>query len=245
MRVLYGPIHSWRFGRSLGIDLLAGKGKRCPLNCLYCQYGETVYPTWQRRVWTPVGRLRGDLAALGRIEADGVTFAGLGEPTLAANLVECVAAVREVWAGPVRILTGGALLPDLGVRGDLLAFDEVVIKLDAPDEALFRQINRPVSGFPYRLADVVSGIVRLREAYRGRLVLQMMWVQANRCATAEMAALARRLGPDQVQLDTPLQPALGGPLNEAEMADVVRAFEGLPVRHIYEQGAAAIRPRTM
>ena len=31
MRILYGPIDSWRFGRSLGVDPLAAKHKLCPV----------------------------------------------------------------------------------------------------------------------------------------------------------------------------------------------------------------------
>ena len=75
--------------------------------------------------------------------SQGSPASGLGEPTLAANLPELVASVRERVALPVLVLTGGALVPDAHVRRDLACFDQVVVTLNAPDEALFRQINRP------------------------------------------------------------------------------------------------------
>ena len=41
MRVIYGPVPSWRLGRSLGVDPLGGGEKRCTFDCLYCQLGPT------------------------------------------------------------------------------------------------------------------------------------------------------------------------------------------------------------
>jgi wyosine [tRNA(Phe)-imidazoG37] synthetase (radical SAM superfamily) len=186
-----------------------------------------------------------DLASLGETSTDCVTFAGLGEPTLATNLPALVAAIQERFTPPVILLTGGGLLPREDVRRDLLVFDAVVATLNAPDEALFEQLNRPVSGYPYSLAAIVEGLRRFRQAYAGRLVLQMMFVQANAHAAPQMAALARSLDVDEVQLNTPLQPALGGPISAAEMKKVARAFVGLPVRSIYKDGQAQVRPRFM
>jgi wyosine [tRNA(Phe)-imidazoG37] synthetase (radical SAM superfamily) len=245
MRTLYGPIDSWRFGRSLGVDPLAGKEKRCPFSCTYCQYGETPHPTWRRQPFVAVDRLEADLDLLGAVPADCVTFAGLGEPTLATNLPDLVAAVRRRFQQPVIVLTNSALIPDGNVRRDLLCFDAVVAKLDAPDAALFQQINRPGGGFPYSLAAIVEGIRRFRRMYGGRLVLQMMFVQASRHAAPQMARLARSLEPDEVQLDTPLQPALGGPLSRAEMQAIEVAFAGLPVRSVYARDGVQVKPRFM
>ncbi len=245
MRVLYGPVDSWRLGRSLGVDPLAQRTKQCPLSCIYCQYGPTANGSLRRQVWVLPERLRQELIELGPVEADCVTFAGLGEPTLALNLPDLVAEVRAALDLPVVILTGSALMPLSEVRRDLLVFDTVAIKLDAPDEALFRQINRPVSSYCFPFDAVLDGIRQFRSVYTGRFVLQMMWVQANRHAAGQMAALARSHDPDQVQLDTPLQPALGGPVSAAQMAEIERAFAGLPVRSIYQDGQARVIPRLM
>jgi wyosine [tRNA(Phe)-imidazoG37] synthetase (radical SAM superfamily) len=244
MRLLYGPIDSWRFGRSLGVDPLAARHKLCPFSCLYCQYGETERRTVRRQVFVSAERLEREIDALGQVAADGVTFAGLGEPTLAANLPDLVAVVRQAFALPVVILTGGGLMAHDDVRRDLLSCDGVAIKLDAPDETLFRQINRPGTGYPHSFAAIVAGIRRFRSAYAGRLILQMMFVQANKDVAPRMAALARSLDPDQVQLNTPLQPALGHPVSAAEMRQIERAFAGLPVRSVVDDdGQVRIRPR--
>lgn len=245
MRTLYGPVDSWRFGRSLGVDPLAGREKRCPLCCAYCQYGSTGHPTMRRQAYVTPSQLREDIRSLGIVDADTITFAGLGEPTLAANLSELAAVARKAFAQPLVVLTGSALLPVAQVQQDLGAFDVVVAKLDAPNDALFRQINRPAAGYPYSVAAIVEGMRRFRQVYAGRLVLQMMFVQANKHAAPQLAALARSLEPDEVQLNTPLQPAFAGPLSAAEMQVVALEFAGLAVQSVYQGGEARIRPRSM
>jgi wyosine [tRNA(Phe)-imidazoG37] synthetase (radical SAM superfamily) len=243
MRVIYGPIDSWRFGRSLGVDPLAGRTKMCPFSCIYCQYGPTLHPTRRRGTFVTVERLRPELESLGNVEADCVTFAGLGEPTLAQNLPALVAEVRRRLDLPILLLTGSALMPREEVRRDLVAFDQVAAKLDAPEEMIYRQINRPMNGFPYPLAAIVEGIRQFRRKYTGRLILQMMFLRSNVHLADEMAALARSIKADEIQLNTPLQPALGGPISAAEMKEVEEAFEGLPVRCVYDRDRARVRPR--
>ena len=43
--ILYGPIHSRRLGRSLGINLMPTGYKLCSYNCVYCHYGWTKIET--------------------------------------------------------------------------------------------------------------------------------------------------------------------------------------------------------
>ena len=42
MRIVYGPVASWRLGRSPGIDPLGGTRKRCTFDCPYCPEYEYV-----------------------------------------------------------------------------------------------------------------------------------------------------------------------------------------------------------
>ena len=37
MKIVYGPIASWRLGRSLGVDLINQSHKICSFDCIYCQ----------------------------------------------------------------------------------------------------------------------------------------------------------------------------------------------------------------
>jgi wyosine [tRNA(Phe)-imidazoG37] synthetase (radical SAM superfamily) len=196
-----------------------------------------------------VEELQDDLDTLGPFDCDQVTFAGLGEPTLARNLPALVEVVRSYVDTEIAILTGSGLLPRPDVRRDLLHFDHVVAKLDAPSERLMQQINRPGAGFPYSWTALVDGIRRFRETFTGRMSLQMMFLQANARTAPQMAELARSLGADEIHLDTPLQPALGGPVSAPQMASIEQAFSGLPahvtVRSIYHAGQARATPRML
>jgi len=170
---------------------------------------------------------------------DYITFSGVAEPTLAANLGPLVRAVRERSPYPIAILTNSSLMTREDVRRDLALFDLVAAKVDAPNEALFQAINRPF--VPYSLEEIVEGIRRFREGFTGRVALQMMFVEANKDHASEMAELARELRPDEVQLNTPLRPSPVRPLSREEMELIQEAFQGLNVLNIYK----AQRPKVV
>ncbi|MDH7486147.1 MAG: hypothetical protein QHJ81_07695 [Anaerolineae bacterium] len=141
---------------------------------------------------------------------------------------------------PIAILTNASLISQEDVRRALALFDVVVAKLDAASEELFRQINRPFVSCT--LADIVMGLRRFRQAFGGKLALQMMFVEANRKWAAEMAALARSCAPDEVQLNTPLRPSPVPPLSPKEMEEIEAAFAGLPVVNVYKAKRPAVTP---
>jgi len=106
MAIIYGPVPSWRLGRSLGIDLLSTKVKTCSFNCVYCQLGKTVNSLIERKEFVPLSRLVLELEPLKNknIEADYATFSGLGEPTLASNLGQAIRLVKTALGLPVAAL---------------------------------------------------------------------------------------------------------------------------------------------
>jgi len=181
------------------------------------------------------------LAAIGNVAIDTVTFSGVAEPTLAINLRELVAVVREVMSNhPVAVLTNASLIWREDVRADLRHFDIVVAKVDAPTEELFRRVNRPVGGVS--LAQILAGIGEFREGFDGKLALQMMFTEANRDQAGQVAALARTLHADQVQLNTPPRPCPVQPLSEGEMAGIEAEFVGLPTINVYTAERPQVTP---
>jgi wyosine [tRNA(Phe)-imidazoG37] synthetase (radical SAM superfamily) len=79
---LFGPVHSRRLGRSLGIDLVPFK--TCSYNCVYCECGRTTVKTVERREFFPIDEVLAEIRAylLHSPELDFITFSGSGEPTL-------------------------------------------------------------------------------------------------------------------------------------------------------------------
>jgi wyosine [tRNA(Phe)-imidazoG37] synthetase (radical SAM superfamily) len=241
MSIVYGPVPSWRLGRSLGIDLLPGRGKTCTFDCVYCQLGRTTRPLAKRGEFVALDALARELEVVQGVRADFVTFSGTGEPTLAANLGDAIGLARRALGLPVAVLTNSSLITREDVRRDLARADVVVAKLDAPDERLFQRVNRPLPGFSVK--EVIEGIRVFRDAYGGRLALQIMFVEANRRAAPALAAIAAKLAPDEIQINTPLRPCPVAPLPPETLARVGERFWDLGGVHtVYEAARPDVTP---
>jgi len=252
---IYGPVDSWRFGRSLGVDLIL-ETSVCSFNCVYCQLGAIQEVTAARRLFVPTERVMEDLRASAWRGSDIVTFSGSGEPTLALNLGEALDEVKAHTGITTHVLTNGTLLNDPEVRAALLRADRVSVKLDAADEETFRRVNRPAPGIT--LAAIVEGTIRFRAEYRGHLDSQVMFLPANRGMAEALSGLLLRIRPDEIQLNTPKRaypsrwfvetrgrydyreaPAKLTPLRVIEPGEaaaieaLIRARTGLPVSSIY------------
>ncbi len=239
--ILYGPVSSWRLGRSLGVDILSTKTKLCSFDCIYCQLGETVRPQVRRREFVTLAELARELEAVGDIAIDYATFSGMGEPTLASNLGQAIDMVRSTLGSPVAVLTNSSLMPREDVRQELAQADVVVAKVDAPDEALYYQVNRP--RVRYSLGEILEAIRLFRSEYKGKLALQMMFVDANKAHAAQMARLAKQLSPDEVQLNTPLRPCAVSPLPPEEIAAIQQEFSTLSgVVTVYQASRPEVIP---
>lgn len=200
---VYGPVRSWRFGRSLGIDPIAGESA-CSFNCTYCQLGNIIRMTDHRQIFVPTERVLADLQASSWQDADIITFSGNGEPTLALNLRELIEAVKACTGKPVLVLTNGTLLGDPEVRRDLRDADEVAVKLDAADDRHLQLVNRPVPGVT--MESILQGTELFRREYSGKLALQVMLMPMNVAQADAIIRVIRRLCPDEVQLNTPTRP---------------------------------------
>ncbi len=227
-------------GRSLGIDPVSTKSKTCSFDCVYCQLGHTVHPLTDRKEFVTVEEMVGELKKLELPPLDYVTFSGMAEPTLAKNLGELVTAVKEILSRPVAILTNSSLIIREDVRRDLTLMDLVVAKIDAPNEKLFRQINRPFTC--HSLKDIIEGVRRFREEFGGMLALQMMFIEANAGYAKAMAAIARSLSPDEVQINTPLRPSPVPPLSPERIAAVEKEFHGLKIISVYRAARPEVSP---
>ncbi len=208
LSAVYGPVRSWRLGQSLGIDLLLSDSI-CSFRCIYCQLGKIHRPTRQRAIFVPTDKVLADLAASAWDQADVITFSGNGEPTLALNLGECLEEVSRRTAKPTIVLTNATLLGDPAVRGDLARADRVFVKLDAASDRGLAIVDHPVedpSDTRSPIAGIVDGILAFRRDYRGYMAIQTMVMPANLTELDGLCELYARIGPDEIQLNTPLRP---------------------------------------
>ncbi len=208
---LFGPVPSRRFGRSLGVDLTPYK--TCNFDCIFCQLGKTTAKTSERREYVPVEEV---IAELGDWiessgEADYITLAGSGEPTLHSRFGEVIEFARKASGIPVALLTNGALLADKEVRASASKANVVKISLSAGDSASFKYINRPHPDIDF--ADVIEGMKTFREEFSGELWLEvfMLWgVNSTQSEVSRIAELAQSIHPDRIQLNTAVRPPAEG-----------------------------------
>ena len=220
MSSIYGPVESWRLGKSLGIDLLMDPST-CSFNCTYCQLGFIQRITTERKIYVPTKKVLDDFKSSNWQEANVVTFSGSGEPTLAKNIGEVIRGIKKIISFkkiPIAILTNGTLFNDPNVREDILNADIISVKLDGPDDEALKAINRPAKGI--NLETILSGIKKIKEdikhkateiRYRKPLLqVQIMFMPQNKDKIEQLGNLLNEIKPDEVALNTPTRPYPSG-----------------------------------
>jgi len=241
MKSVYGPVASWRLGKSLGIDLICSEEKICSFNCIYCQLEKTKKITDQKDTFISIKTVRKELQnALKKTSPDVITLSGTGEPTLAENIDKAIQMIRELSDLPLAILTNSTLFNDESVRENLRKIDIIVAKLDAPNQEIFEKINRPASTVTFE--KTFNGIKKLRKEFCGKFALQIMFMNENKEYAFELAELAREINPDEVEINTPLRPCPVKPLTEKELNEIEKEFDGLNTLSVYNSPKPKTNP---
>lgn len=201
---VYGPVSSWRYGRSLGIDAI-GNVSTCSFNCVYCQLGEIETKTCDRAIYVPTEKILDDLQVFAPWDVDIITLSGSGEPTLALNLGEILSSIKQRTGRPTLVLTNGTLLGNSDVRQALALADKVSIKIDALSPEQLQRINRPVGGIDP--ANIWEGLQQFRVEYSGELAIQTMILAPwDAGVKAKYMHLMQAIAPNEIQLNTPKRP---------------------------------------
>lgn len=180
---IYGPVHSRRFGLSLGINLLPADGKICTFDCVYCECGynaahrpklpmptrEEVRTALEKR-WAPVAR--------GFSDPETVTFAGNGEPTCHPDfpaIVEDTLEVRRkvVSTAKICVLSNATQITRQEVHDALRRVDLCTLKLDAVSDSYIRAVNRPVGKYD------IKEILEAMQSFRGHVYIQAMFLKGE------------------------------------------------------------------
>jgi len=217
---VFGPVPSRRVGRSLGVDLVPFK--TCTYDCIYCQLGSTTHRTLERKEWAPMEDVLEELRRKLDCRPDYITLSGSGEPTLHSRLGEIIRRIKAMSDVPVAVLTNGSLLWRKDVREEVALADLVLPSLDADSDYNFRFINRPHPDITFE--QMVEGLIAMRREFTGPYWLEVFLLGGYTAIEANvkrLAALAKRIGPDRVQLNTVARP----PTEEFAMAVSPEALE--------------------
>jgi len=208
--IAFGPVPSRRLGRSLGINNIPPK--ICSFACVYCQLGRTLKMQVERRAfYEPENVLRDVLDKVEKaIESgesiDYLTFVPDGEPTLDVNLgreIDLLAPLDIKRA----VISNSSLLWRQDVRDDLMKADWVSLKVDAVEEGVWRQVDRPHGSL--ELAAVLDGMTEFAESFSGELVTETMLVRGvndGADCVGEIADFLARLKPARAYLAIPTRP---------------------------------------
>lgn len=201
---LFGPVPSRRLGVSLGIDLIPHK--TCSLNCIYCECGRTTNLTVERKEYVSTSKVIEELDQYlkNQPRLDYITFAGSGEPMLHSRIGQIINWLKTAHPGyKLCLLTNGTLFRDQKTRVEVQNLDLIIPSLDAATEEGFAKINRPQVSL--KCTEVIEELVKLREDFPGKIILEIMIVPGINDQPPELAALKAaiaRIRPDLVQLGT-------------------------------------------
>ncbi|MFA5215992.1 radical SAM protein [Sulfuricurvum sp.] len=192
MSTIFGPVHSRRFGVSLGIDLSAST-KQCNFDCLYCELSPALAITTQHSI-TPIDTIIDDLTAALQThpKIDVITLTANGEPTMYPYLDELVTRINELKGNcELLILSNSACLSDEKVFNTLLQLDQVKLSLDAAIPKTFKKIDRPAEGID--IHSIIDAIRRFSLIFTGKLFIEILFVRGVNDSLEDIAALNKAL----------------------------------------------------
>ncbi len=232
--IIFGPIHSRRFGKSLGVDLSPGK-KQCNFDCLYCEldpaktmdaYDDVV------SVEEIANAIRNALTEYKDI--DFITLTANGEPTLYPYLSELIDEINT-FKGSTKtlILTNAATIDEVKTQEALLKLDEVKLSLDCATQKCLKKLDRSHSGID--IEKIKAGMLAFKSKYSGPLVIEILIVKTLNDTKEEIAKLNEyllKLQPTRIDIGTIDRPPAFNvkPVSYEELLDISHWFDSaLPV----------------
>ena len=245
-KVIFGPIHSRRFGKSLGVDLSPGK-KQCNFDCLYCEldpaktmdaYEEVV------SVEEVTTALKAALKEHGDI--DFITLTANGEPALYPHLSELIDEINT-FKGSTKtlILSNAANIDDIKIQDALLKLDEVKLSLDCATQKCLQKLDRSHKGI--EVEKIKAGMLAFKERYKGPLIIEILIVKTLNDSEEEIAKLNEyllKLQPTRIDIGTIDRPPAFDvkPVSYEKLLDISHLFDSsLPV-YIASRKKAEISP---
>ncbi|NKQ40940.1 MAG: radical SAM protein [Sulfurovum sp.] len=232
--IIFGPIHSRRFGKSLGVDLSPGL-KQCNFDCLYCElapaktvdsYDEVI------SVQEIVSAIRSALMEYGDI--DVLTITANGEPTLYPHLDKLMDEIDKFKEKTkTLILSNASTISDTGIRKTLLKFDQVKLSLDCVSQKCLKKLDRSHSDID--IEDIKKGLLDFAKLYNQALIIEVLFVKKLNDSDTEIKGLNNfllKLSPARIDIGTIDRPPAYNvkPLNYRELLEISHKFDpDLPV----------------
>lgn len=204
MKILFGPINSRRFGRSLGIDLSPSK-KQCNFDCVYCELEARKPQAKQDEIVSVeeiVLEVQNTLEK--NISFDFLTLTANGEPSLYPHLEELISSLRKIAKDKkLLILSNGTAVLDQDKFNALLKLDVVKFSLDSAISKTFYRIDRVLKNID--LEKMIEKMAEFKTQFKGDLVMEILVVKDLNDNEEEFIALNQalaKIAPLRVDLST-------------------------------------------
>jgi len=237
--IVYGPVDSWRYKKSLGINILGNVKRICTYSCIYCELGpfsikeqKNLYK-FERDVFVQTDLIISEFKKFLDKYFDVITFSGAGEPTLAKNIKEVQKEIKNIVPDkPIILLTNSSLLYLDEAREDISNFDIIDAKIDAVSEEFLKKINRPFEFV--KIENILYGIKKLKEEFKGKLYIQIMITDINYNHIEKISKFVNEIKPDEIHLNTPTREPWKKPLPPQKLLPLKKYFKDLKVRTPYD-----------
>ena len=188
MSIIFGPINSRRFGKSLGVDL-SPDSKQCNFDCLYCELKSVKVLDNYSKVLSVNEIVKAIKEALEQHkDIDYLTITANGEPTLYPKLKELIEEINSFKDNiKTLILSNASTIGNSDTQDALMLFDNVKLSLDCATKKCFKKIDRASTSVD--LESIKSGIIDFSKRYRGELLLEALFVEGINDKAEEVEAL--------------------------------------------------------
>ena len=191
LQIVFGPVLSRRFGRSLGVDL-SPSVKQCNFDCVYCELHKAK-PMESMLEIVPFAQIL-DAIKIGlqtHKDISVLTFSATGEPTLYSQLYELISATKPLLPPHIKtlILSNGSNF--FAQKKALLLFDIVKFSLDAGILSAFKKTDRPSRHLS--LDKILQGIKDFSTDYTGELVAEVLLVEGHNDSEENLRSIAEFL----------------------------------------------------
>ena len=162
-------------------------------------------------------------------EANYITLAGSGEPTLHSRFGDIIECAREYSNTPVALLTNGTTLHLPEVRAAASHADVVKVTLSSWNQSSFERIHRPPAGLKFK--HVLNGEQLLRDEFDGDIWLEVVvldGINSSNDDVARVAEIACSIRPDRIHLNTCVRPPAEKyslPVGEDRLFELAGLFE--------------------
>ncbi|EAJ3718270.1 radical SAM protein [Campylobacter jejuni] len=233
MKILFGPVSSRRFGRSLGIDLSPSK-KQCNFDCVYCELDSKKAQEKQDEIIS-IDKIVSEVKVMleKNVEFDFLTLTANGEPSLYPYLNELILSLRSIAKDKkLLILSNGTAVLDEDKFNALLKLDVVKFSLDSAVAKTFYRIDRALKNID--LEKMIEKMADFRARFNGDLIMEILVVKDLNDNEEEFEALnqaLKKIMPLRVDLSTIDRPPAYAvkKVSEEKLLELSKLIDSTPV----------------